>query len=152
MTYSDLRSACGAYKKNDVAALTPGQVVARLYEALTQDLCMAKRACEDGERALMGEKVSHALAIIGELQAGLDFEAGGEISVNLNSLYNYMVSEISRANCANDPGGFDRTLETVTPLADAWHQLAAPRKEKVASDMGSRPLEPTAVAAFRATF
>lgn len=151
MTYNNPKAACGTYQDNELTSLTPVQIVARLYLALEHDLVFAKKAIALGERAAMGEKLGHALAIIGELQTGLNFEEGGEITANLYSLYLYITTEISKANLKCDSGALDNAINTVKPLAEAWSELAYPQKERIGQRMGARPMAAGAVA-FHATF
>ena len=152
MTYTNPKKACSTYQKNDVTTLAPVQIVARLYLALDRDLNEAKQAGIAGKKTLMGEKISHALAIIGELQTGLDFDKGGEISVNLNSLHNFFFAEISKANLTKNGDGLTTAIETLQPLVEAWSELALTKKAKVAPKMGAKPMIATSAVAFHATF
>lgn len=152
MTYNNPRKACGIYQQTDLTSLTPVQIVARLYEALENDLHLAQKALLDSERNIMGEKLSHALAIIGELQTALDFKSGGEIAENLHSLYNFVISAISKANLTGGEESLNSAINTIQPLAEAWSELAGQKKSSIVPmNIGSRP-EAVSAIAFNATF
>jgi flagellar protein FliS len=152
--YNKQKAACCKYQKNDLANLTPLQIIARLYQALEHDLNLAHDALAGKDRAVQGEKISHALAIIGELQANLDLEKGGEIAANLSDLYIYLVAEITMANVNNDPTGLEKALHTVTPLTEAWVELVRQKNEPehVQRVRGAGSREKLRAVAFQATF
>ncbi len=153
MAYNNAKTACGTYQQRELTSLTPVQIIARLYQALDQDLVLAQKAILAADRAVQGEKISHALAIVGELQANLDMEKGGEIAANLGDLYFYLVTEISKANAHNDTAGLENALNTIKPLTEAWVELAAQKKETAnVLAGGARPTETASAVAFQATF
>jgi flagellar secretion chaperone FliS len=152
--YHKQKAVCGAYQKNELDNLTPVQIVARLYQALELSLKRGREAIIAGDPATKGEQLGRALAIIGELQAALNLEEGGEIGGNLNNLYFYLTAEITKVNLANDVLGLDNAIVTVKPLTEAWVELAA-GKVKVASkspSVGGRSVEAKQQVAFQATF
>ena len=150
--YHNQKAVCGAYQKNDLANLTPVQLVARLYQALDLSLKRAREALIAGDVGPQGEQLGRALAIIGELQAALNMEEGGEIGENLNNLYFYLTEEISKANLSKDVEHLDNAITTVTPLTEAWVELAAGRGKEESVGVGGRPEEARQQVAFRATF
>jgi flagellar secretion chaperone FliS len=153
MTYSNPKKACNTYQKSELTTLTPAQIIARLYQALYQDLVLAQNAMLEVNRVVQSEKTGHALAIVGELQANLNMEEGGEIAANLNDLYFYLMTEISKANIHNDIKSLKNAMKTVKPLTEAWVELAAPKKETHNCNVnGARPIEATRAVAFQATF
>ena len=46
-----------------------------------------------------------AVAIIDELRNSLNFKAGGEVSTNLDALYEYMCTRLMQASAARNPSG-----------------------------------------------
>jgi len=150
--YHKQQAVCGAYQKNDLVNLTPVQIVSRLYQAMELSLKRAREAFIAGDFALKGEQLGRALAIVGELQAALNMEEGGEIGENLNNLYFYLIDEISKANLSNDEKHFDNAIITVKPLTEAWVELAAGKDKEESVGAGGRPLEVRQQVAFQATF
>lgn len=150
--YHNQKAVCGAYQKNDLVNLTPGQIVVRLYQALERALKMAREALVEGDVGPQGEQIGRALAIVAELQAALNLEEGGEIGENLNNLYFYLTEEISKANLANDVFHLDNAITTVKPLTEAWVELAAGKSKERSAPVGGRPEEARQQVAFQATF
>ncbi|MBU0681140.1 MAG: flagellar export chaperone FliS [Proteobacteria bacterium] len=115
----------------------------------------ARNAIGTEDRKVQGENVSRALAIITELHSALNMEEGGEISANLNDLYFYLTSEITRGNIGNDSGMMDNAIRTVEPLTEAWVTLAANRKAELSTAdnlAARRPTEKTERGVFQAVY
>ncbi len=137
------QKVCSQYKKNELENLDPAEVVARLYQALGQCLVAARQAIVDSDVKVQGEESGRALAIITELQTGLNMEEGGEIAENLSSLYSYLVQEITRGNVGNNPELIDNAIRTVEPLTEAWVELAKKRREEASEVVAARRPERT---------
>ena len=150
--YHNQKAACGTYQKNELANLNPGQIVARLYQALEQSLKSSCNTLTAGEAGPQGEQLGRALAIIGELQAALNMEEGGEIAANLNDLYSFLTVEISQANISRDATRLNNAIKTVAPLTEAWVELASRPKKVEVARVGGRPIEGSRSVAFQATF
>ena len=150
--YNNQKAVCGAYRKNDLVNLTPVQIVVRLYQALELSLRRAREAIVVGDIGLRGEQLSRALAIIGELQAALNLEEGGEIGENLNNLYFYLTKQISKVNLTNDECYIDNAINALKPLTEAWVELAEGKGNEESVRTGGRPVEARQQVAFQATF
>lgn len=113
-----------AYQRTDVLSLTPVEIVSRLFTALTRAIEQAKDAMEKGRIALKGERIGRALSLVGELQASLNLEEGGEIARNLYALYTYITMELTYANLKNDRQGIENAERSIAPIAEAWRRLS----------------------------
>ncbi len=125
--YASPNNMYRAYQQNDILTLSPIAIIERLYQAMERSLTAAKDAMEKGQTAIKGEKIGHALAIIGELQASLDMEKGGEIAENLYDLYSFATHRLLMANVKNDSSMIDEVINAMRPLSEAWTRL---RQEK----------------------
>ena len=80
-----------------------------------------------------GRHISWAISIISGLQASLDKEGGGEISANLDDLYDYMVRRLGQAGATNDPAILDEITALLVEVKSAWdvipRQLAAEARQ-----------------------
>ncbi len=128
-----------AYQQNDILTLSPVAIIERLYLAMDRSLNMAREAMEKGQTAIKGEKLGHALAIIGELQASLDMEKGGEIAQNLYDLYSFATQRLIMANAQNDISMVEEVIRTMRPLSEAWTKLrqeqSMPQHHKTDNEM-----------------
>lgn len=122
------RNAYAAYRKNEVAGLSPVEIVCRLYRKLHSKLQATREAIQEGKIAAKGESLSRALAIIAELQASLNLEEGGEIAANLNDLYTFLTMELSVVVLKSDLGKLAKAITIVETLVEAWEEIAAAKQ------------------------
>ena len=52
-------------------------------------------------------------------------EQGGEIAASLDSLYSFVTGRLIDANQHNDVAAIDEAIRVLTPLREAWGQLAS---------------------------
>ena len=79
------------YRTNAILTASPGHLVLMLYDGALKALNLAHEAVDhpgDDLRRIetINQQLLKAQAIIGELQDGLNFEAGGEMAQTLNRL------------------------------------------------------------------
>lgn len=126
---SRLAQPDATYRQIDLAGRTatasPQALVALLYEELLRALRVAAIAAERGNAALKSEKVTRATAILFALEAGLDFEAGGEVARTLRRVYAGSRAQVVNAAIGSDPAPFNDVADTIDGIADAWRQLRA---------------------------
>ena len=91
-----------AYKavgiKDDLAVADPHRVIQLLMQGALENIAKAKGAIERKDFAVKSATISKAMAIISALQGSLDMDAGGEISDNLWSLYDFMINHLVLAS------------------------------------------------------
>src|SRR5262245_48298141 len=90
------------YRANQVMTADPGTILLLLYQGTIDFLSRAEIALEQKDIAEKGRCITRALAIISELLTSLDFEIGGKVARNLESLYLFMIDHITNANLTND--------------------------------------------------
>jgi flagellar protein FliS len=112
MAVDELRAR---YLRDRVLTATPAQRVVMLYDRLGLDLTLAASA-EDS--FAVGERLSHAMQVVAELQASLDVTAGGPAE-NLTSIYGYLMSELIAAR-GGEIARLDGAARIVTTLREAW--------------------------------
>ena len=124
-----LRDPAQTYRQIDAAGRTAGAdgpaLVQLLYEELTAALRAAAWATEHRQFATKSERVTRATAILFALEAGLDFDAGGEVSHTLARLYGGARREVLDASLGTDPAPFRRIADTLDEIAAAWRAARA---------------------------
>ncbi|MGZ4445121.1 MAG: flagellar export chaperone FliS [Nocardioides sp.] len=123
MTYPPRAAARETYLAATVQTASPAQLLVMLYERLVLDLQRASEALGAGEPSRAHEPLVHAQEIVLELNASLKADAW-EGGPGLASLYDYLHSELVRANMAKDQRITDFCLQTVTVLRDTWREAA----------------------------
>jgi flagellar protein FliS len=61
-----------------------------------------------------------AVRLIGQLDATLDMERGGQIAENLHNLYLYMLGRLTTANASNDAEIVSEVAELVRKIKSGW--------------------------------
>lgn len=104
----------------------PEKLIQMLLDGSTTRLNSAVAAMQANEVARKGELISKSISILEYLKVILDEESAPEFAENLASLYDYMVSQLLRANVENDP---EPVREVVTLLAELRAGWSAVSKE-----------------------
>ena len=122
------RQALNSYKTvgahAQVAAADPYRLVQLLLANVIDRLAAAHGHMERREIARKGEQISKAIEVLSALDASLDLEKGGEIAVNLRSLYEYMSLRLVTANANNDLAGLDEVATLVRNIKEGWDGIA----------------------------
>ena len=53
----------------------------------------------------------------------LDLKKGGEVAQRLESLYQFMLNQLTRANIKADRKALETVIKILSPLGEAWEQL-----------------------------
>ena len=125
------------YKEADFSSMTQEKMIVLLYEKVIQDLQEAAASLDN--RVEMTHKINHATRIISELRGALDHSIGGEISGNLDAIYEYVFSECLQFLVDQDPRHAHDCIEVLEPLLDAWRQIPAGTGARAAQD-GKSPV------------
>ena len=117
------------YRQIDAAGRTAvadgAGLVQLLYEELVAALRAAAWAAEHGKPAAKSERVTRATAILFALEAGLDFDKGGDVSVALSTLYTGARATVVNASLGHDPAPFRSTAANFAEIAQAWQTARA---------------------------
>lgn len=112
------------YRQSQMSSNAPEKTVLMLYDGAVRFLRAAIREIDENnnisEKANLVEKT---VKIIEYLQSCLDNEKGGEISVNLNRLYDYMSVRLTRANLNNDTEKMNEVLNLLLTIRDGWNNI-----------------------------
>ncbi len=112
-----------AYRQTNVTTADPGRLVLMCYDGAISSLKTAREKYISGEHEAKAEAVKKAQSIISELMLALDFEKGGEVARNLNSLYNYMLRRITEGDVKGDMKAFDEVIIMLGELESAWKEI-----------------------------
>lgn len=117
------------YRQIDLAGRTgaadPHALVGVLYEEAIAALRAAAWAAENFKYTVKSERVARATAVLFALEAGLDFEKGGEISKTLATFYHGIRNQVIQASIGNNPDPFRDAATSLEEIAAAWSQVKA---------------------------
>ena len=115
-----MRSRLGIYKKISIHSSSKEKLLLMLYQAAILNCKKAITAIEDGDIAKKGEFIGKLQDIINELSNSLDFNVGGDVALELDSLYDFIIFATTQANINSDKSQLVGCLEILTTLYDAW--------------------------------
>lgn len=131
MTYASTltRDPFATYRQIDAVghtAMSDGPALVQLlYKELVAALRAAAWACEKRKFAVKSERITRATAILFALEAGLDFEKGGQISETLARLYGGARKTVINASLGHDPKPFRDSADMLDEIAQAWRTASA---------------------------
>jgi len=115
-----------AYREASVMTASPEQLVVMLYDGAGRFLRQAEGAMNGGGTWLQAsQKLSRAEAIIDELLATLDMDAG-EIAERLQAIYVFCKTRLIEARLERDAGRVDQVARLLAELRDAWATIEPP--------------------------
>lgn len=116
-------SAGNAYKSNEVLTAPKKKLVIMLYDGAIKNLKLSKLAMAENSIEKANNAIIKAQNILAEFMSTLNFDDGGDIAVNLMSLYQYMYDRTIRANIDKDPEVVDEVIGMLEELRDVWSQI-----------------------------
>jgi flagellar protein FliS len=111
-----------AYRENSIMTASPEQLVVMLYDGAGRFLRQAEGSMLDGSWLVASEKLSRAEAIIDELLATLDMDAG-EVADRLQSIYVFCKARLIEARIERDSVRVDQVARLLGELREAWSQV-----------------------------
>ena len=101
----------------------PKRLVLMCYEGTIDSLKIGKQKIAQKDYEGKARALTKAQDIINELLCALDYEKGGSIAKNLDSLYNYMLRRIIHVDLKNDLRAVDEVIGMLTELKAAWEEI-----------------------------
>ena len=116
------------YQTQSVLTASPGHLVLMLYDGALRFLALAHAAMETGVRdprriETINSNLLKTQNIITELQGGLNHEAGGQLAVTLDQLYDYFNRRLHEANFKKDLAPVVEVERLLKELRDAWAEM-----------------------------
>jgi flagellar protein FliS len=119
-----------------VSAADPHGLIVMLMDGALERLAAARGLMSNGTGAAEKAQLLHrAVAIIDELRNSLNLKAGGDLSHNLDALYEYMCTRIMQANASNKPEWLDEVSRLLNEIRTAWLALPAQGRAQVAQGL-----------------
>ncbi|MBL4782124.1 MAG: flagellar export chaperone FliS [Porticoccaceae bacterium] len=122
-THAGLNQYRQMQSHSQIAEASPHQLVAMLFQGSLDNLAVARGAIERDELALKGEKIGRTLEIIDNLRTALDMEAGGEVSLNLRDLYDYMAARLLKASVENSVPMVEEVAGLLREIQQGWNAM-----------------------------
>lgn len=108
-----------------VDSVTPYEVISLLLEGALERVEQAQETLSKGDTQAAGELMGRLVGIVNGLRNSLDFDNGGEVAVNLDSLYEYITARILEAEEENGLEVLSEAGELLSQVKDGWQGIAA---------------------------
>ena len=140
MAFPPNASKLAAYRSasvhSGVDAADPHRLIVMLMDGALERIATARGLMTNGTGAAERAQLLHrAVAIIDELRNSLNFKAGGEVSHNLDALYEYMCTRLMQASASNKPEWLDEVGRLLNEVRSAWLALPAQGRAQVAQGL-----------------
>ena len=108
------------YQQTQVTTASPERILIMLYDGAIRFVGQARDAIEADDGLHKRESISKALAIVAYLAETLDHEAGWDASEELDGLYGFMTTELTKANLRDDLQALEVVEGLLQELRGTW--------------------------------
>ncbi len=109
--------------RSEATEASPHRIIQMLMAGFLERIAYAKGNIERQEMDKKSEYIGKAIGIINGLRTCLDMENGGEISENLNNLYEYINRRLIEANVSNDIEILNEVYSLMTEIKEGWDAI-----------------------------
>ena len=102
---------------------SPHKLIQMLLDGALTRILSAKASLKQKNVMKKGEQIGSAISIVEGLRSSLDFNQGGEISKNLDALYEYINHILLQANIKNDVSLLDEAGQLLSQIKMGWDAI-----------------------------
>lgn len=117
------RDARSVYRQGVGQNANPLRLIVLLYEQLIEDLRRAAQAIEASAVESRTNHLSHAMEVLGELNASLNLEDGQEVAENLAHYYGLLRSGLFHVQVHPDRRILEKHIANLLSLREAWIEV-----------------------------
>ena len=109
---------------SQVAGATPHQLITMLFDGAINAMRRAEIYFHSGNIARRGEMISRAINIIDNgLRAGLNHDIGGQITADLERLYEYVSRSLLEANVNKSGEKLPQLIQLMVDMSETWRAI-----------------------------
>jgi flagellar secretion chaperone FliS len=109
-----------SYREAAVQGAGPISLVVLLYEQAIEDIRRALAAHASGSIEGRTHGISHALLVLGHLEATLDQDRGGVVAANLQRFYRHVRAGLLEAQCKQSAAILEQQIALLMQVREAW--------------------------------
>jgi flagellar secretion chaperone FliS len=109
--------------RTDIETASPHRLILLLLDGAIDKIRAARLAMQRGNIPEKGANTSWAISIIDGLRASLNVDKGGDLALNLDQLYDYMVRTLVEANLKSDARKLDEVEALLAEVRSAWRAI-----------------------------
>jgi flagellar protein FliS len=102
---------------------SPHRLIQMLLDGAIARILTAKGHMKQNQLSKKGESISSAISIVDGLRNSLDMDKGGEISKNLDALYEYINAVLLKANINNDINLLNEAGKLLSEIKLGWDAI-----------------------------
>jgi flagellar protein FliS len=111
------------YKNTSVLSASKEQILLMLYEAAIKFTKLSVQAIEKNNIAERGKNIMRAYDIVAELQVSLDHKVGGDLPMQLDQLYTFVLDQYTKANISGDAEALRAATKVLENLYASWKEV-----------------------------
>jgi flagellar protein FliS len=115
-----LARAANAYRRADLESAPKTQIVERLFDRFLADLDTARAGIAAKDVKKKAAALDHALEIVIELKASLDFTAAPDLCANLSALYDHVTERVVNSSFTFTAAPLDQATRVMSELGEAF--------------------------------
>lgn len=123
------------YATAEVNVADRGHLLLLVFEGGVKFLRLTRDALVAGDVGRFAEHLGRSQAIISELLATLDHEAGGAIAADLARLYEFMLFHLTEANVRKSVKHVEQVMAVFGTVAAAYRDVIEPRVESATASV-----------------
>ena len=141
-----------AYLESRIMSANPLELVTLLYQGAIDSLHDARKYLAEGDIPARSQALAKATDILAELEASLNHQAGGSISIALADLYQYMRLRLLEANIRKDGAIMAEVQALLVTMAEAWKTIQRAQETSTAGTNDETPTVQVPAAAWGGAF
>ncbi|MCX8064546.1 MAG: flagellar export chaperone FliS [Candidatus Hydrogenedentes bacterium] len=119
---SHINTPTKTYKEVTVNTASQGKLILMLFDGAIKRAEEAIRHIENNNIEFVHKNLIRAQEIIAELRSSLNMEVGGEISKNLDKIYEYIHYLLVQGNLKKDSKPIKESIEYMKSMRDTWKE------------------------------
>ena len=121
------KKIANSYKHSSLETASPGHLILMLYDGALRFMDQAIKGFNIKSKRTSYEEINNniikAIAIIAELRASLNHEIGGEFSITMSNLYDYMEGQLSLGNVKKEVSLVEEARKHLQEIRDSWAEM-----------------------------
>ena len=122
-----MRGSLQSYRKvsldTQLADASPHKITQMLLAGALERVAQSRYAIENNDIAAKGELIGKAIGIVQGLRNCLVMDGDSEVGTNLNNLYEFMLSGLTRANVENNAEILDDVASVLRTIKEGWDAI-----------------------------
>ena len=113
------------YQQAQFTTIDRGRLLLLMFDGGLKFLAAAEQALVEGDVPQFAHQLGRAQAVIAELLHTLDHERGGEIALNLERLYRFMLDHLVEANMQKSAAHVAAVRRLLDVVASGYREILA---------------------------